>query len=78
MELKLTVHFQQRLQERDIQIDHVKKAIREPDKKKILFEGRIRVSKKLEDDRTIEVLYCKEGFRDRPNRFIVITAYYIQ
>jgi hypothetical protein len=77
MELKLPVHFQQRMQERGIQIDHVKKAIREPDKKKTVFEGRIRVSKKLEDNRTIEVVYCKEGFRDKPNQFIVITAYYL-
>ena len=76
MKLKLPIHIQDRIQKRDLQIDHIKKAIREPDFKETVFNGRTRVRKKIDDKKAIEVIYCKEGFRDTPNQFLVITAYY--
>ena len=74
--LRLTAHFQERMVERGINIDHVKKAIRGPDNKGDAYEDKMWVEKKI-DDKTIKVIYSKEGFRDKPNQFIVVTAYYL-
>ena len=62
--------------ERGINIDHVKLAMREPDQKKTMFEGRIRVTKKI-GKKTIEVIYSKEAFRDKKEEYMLITAYYL-
>ena len=62
--------------ERGIQIEHVKKAIRDPDLKEIVFEGRTRVRKKI-GAKTIVVVYWKDGFRDRKDEYIISTAYYL-
>ncbi len=75
MRLKLTTHCQIRIQERCIPIDHIKKAIAEPDKKEDAFEGLIKVSKKIEG-RILKVVYCKEGFKDKKDEYMVITVYY--
>ncbi len=64
------------MHERGIQIDHVKKAIRTPDKKESVFEGRIKVVKKI-GPKTIVVIYWRDGFRDRQDEYIVSTAYYV-
>jgi hypothetical protein len=61
--------------ERGIQIDHVKKAIRDPDSKNTVFEGRTKVSKKI-GSKTIVVIYWKDGFRDK-EEYILSTAYYL-
>lgn len=73
--LKLTVHFQSRMPERNIDIDHVKQAIERPDEKKPDSQG-IKVKKKV-GEKTIVVVYSEEKFRDRHGQFLVITAYYI-
>lgn len=75
MNLKFPLHFQDRMFQRQIDVDHVKKAIRSPDTKENSFEGRIKITKKI-DHRTITVIYFKEGFIDRKNDYIIITAYY--
>ena len=62
--------------ERGIQIEHVKKAVSDPDLKKTVFEGRIKVQKKI-GSKTIVVIYWKEGFRDKKNEYIISTAYYL-
>jgi len=72
--LKLTVHFQGRMTERNIDIDHVKQAIQRPDEKKPDLEG-IKVKKKI-GKKTIVVVYSEEKFRDTRNTFLIITAYY--
>ena len=72
--LKLTVHFQGRMAERNINIDHVKVAIEHPDEKKTDPEG-IKVTKKIEG-KIIVVVYLEERFGDKPHQFLVITAYY--
>ena len=46
--LKLTVHFQGRMPERNIDLDHVKAAIQGPDEKKPDPQG-IKVKKKVGD-----------------------------
>lgn len=76
VKLKFPPHFQIRMLERGISIDHVKKAILKPDAKEAMFEGRTKVRKKV-GSKTIVVIYYKDAFRDRKNEFIVITAYYL-
>ncbi|MHB8256614.1 MAG: DUF4258 domain-containing protein [Acidiferrobacterales bacterium] len=75
MKLKFPLHFQDRMLERGIQVDHVKKAITNPDSKKKVFEGRLKVRKEI-GSKTIVVVYYKDAFRDRKNEYIIITAYY--
>jgi hypothetical protein len=76
MLLKFTIHCQVRILERLLSTEHIKQAILKPDKKKESGEGKYRVWKKI-GTKEIVVVYCKEGFRDRKNECIVITAYYI-
>lgn len=70
------LHFQERIVERGINIDHVKVAIRDPDTSEDTFEGRKRITKVV-GDKKIEVIYFNEGFRDRKEEYIIITAYYL-
>lgn len=74
--LKLPLHFQARQIERGLEIDHIKKAIAEPDSEKVVFEGRKKVRKKI-GDKEIVVVYYKDAFRDKGNTHIVITAYHL-
>ncbi len=76
MKLKFSLHFQERIIERSLNVDHVKAAIRNPDTSEATFEGRRRVTKSI-DDKKIEVVYFNEGFRDRKEEYIIITAYYL-
>ena len=76
MKLKLTRHFQDMMSYRGIDIEHVKVAVNNPDTKENVFEGRMRVKKKI-GAKNIEVIYCKDGFKDRADEYIVITAYYL-
>ena len=73
--LKLTVHFQGRMPERNIDLDHVKRAIQEPDEKKADPQG-VRAKKKI-GDKTIVVVYCREPFKDKHDQYLIITAYYL-
>lgn len=77
MKLKLPPHYQDRMLERSIPIDHIKKAIYSPDEKKDAFEGRFKVIKKIED-KNLVVIYYKDGFKDKKDEYIVITAYYVK
>ena len=63
------------MQHREINVDHVRLAIREPECTKAVLRGRVKVCKPLESGNAITVVYYKDGFRDR-NDFIVVTAYY--
>lgn len=72
--LKLTKHFQERFNERGINFDHVKQTIKNPDSNRVVFGGRIKVTKKI-GNKTIEVLYYKEGFKDKQDEFVLITVY---
>ncbi|MGB8816054.1 MAG: hypothetical protein WCC74_02365 [Minisyncoccia bacterium] len=76
MKLKFPPHFQSRIDERNLNIDHVKRAIREPDIKQDTFEGRTKVQKKI-GDKVIKVIYFKDAFRDKKEEYIIITAYYL-
>lgn len=75
MRLKIPPHFQIRMQERSIPIDDVKSTISSPDSSEETFEGRTRSIKMMPDGRKLVVIYCKDGFRDRKDEYIVITAY---
>lgn len=75
MKLKLTNHFQARFLERNINLEHVKLAIRNPDSKEIVFDDRVKVTKEI-GNKVIEVLYYKDGFKNRQNEYLLITAYY--
>ena len=76
MKLKLTRHFQDMISWRGINLDHVKATMREPDEKTDAYDGAIKVKKEV-DGKTIEVIYCKENFRDRKEEYLIITAYYL-
>jgi len=76
MVLKFTVHCQVRILERLINIEHIKQALLKPDKKKDAGEGKSKVWKKV-GTKQIVVIYCRDGFRDRKNEYVVITAYYL-
>jgi hypothetical protein len=78
MLLKLTVHAQIRLHERGFSIDNLKKAIKNPDKKENFEDGCIKASKKLKDGTILQIVYKKDGFRDKKDQYIVITAYFIR
>lgn len=72
MKLSFSIHFQQGVFERNINIDHLKKAIREPDDSYSTFGGRT-ISRKSVDGRILEVVYTRGG----RNEYRIITAYYI-
>lgn len=73
--LKLTVHFQGRMPERNIDIDHVKAAVERPDEKEPDPQG-VKVKKRV-GEKTIVVVYSEEKFRDKHGHFLIITAYYL-
>jgi len=65
------------MQERGIQIEHVRTAINSPDFTKPTFQGRVLARKKIDEERVIEVIYYKDGFRDT-NDIVIITALYLK
>ncbi len=75
IKLKLTVHVQARLYERNIDIDHIKRAIESPDEKYPDQKG-VKVRKKI-GGKIITVIYSSERWRDQPNTYLIITAYYL-
>lgn len=75
MRLKFPNHMQDTIQYRDIDIDHVKKAMREPTFTKQIDDGRVKACKQLEDGRAIVVIYYKESTKNT-NDYFIITAYY--
>ena len=62
MRLKLTVHAQERIFERHVDIDHIKQTIYSPDMEKHGLQG-IKATKKI-GQKTLVVVYSKERFRD--------------
>jgi hypothetical protein len=74
MKLSFSIHFQQAIIERGINIDHLKKAISNPDTSRASFGGRILSSKTVEG-RTLEVVYVRES--KEKNEYRIITAYYL-
>lgn len=76
MKLLFPRHFQHRMMERGIDVDHIKRAIKTPDFTEPTFQGRILVRKEIDKDRVIEVIYYKQGFKDT-NDYVIITAYYL-
>lgn len=78
MLLKITVHAQKRIAERGIDIEHIKKAIKNPDAKEKLGEGKLKATKKVRKGRIV-VIYCRDGFtfKGKEEEFIIVTAYYL-
>ena len=56
-------------------MDHVKLALKNPDLQVPTYDGKIKVTKKLEDGRVLTVIYRMEGFKDA-NDYVLVTAYY--
>ena len=75
MKLLFPTHFQVRMLERGIDIDHVKKAVKNPDFTEQTFQGRIKACKQIDEKRAIEVIYYRQGFKGA-NDYVIITAYY--
>jgi hypothetical protein len=76
MNLKFSIHFQQAIIERNIDIDDLKKAIRNPDASHVSFGGRIVAQKKV-NDKILEVVYVQSVASNMKNEYRIITAYYI-
>jgi len=57
-------------------MEEIKLAMRTPDKKENAYENKVKVQKVI-GGKTLEVVYCKEGFRDKKDEYLLITAYYI-
>jgi len=76
MKLKLTRHFQDMMILRGIDINHVKQALLNPDETKDAYKGKIKAIKEV-GGKTIEVIYCRESFRDKGKEYLIITAYYL-
>ena len=74
MDLKFPIHFQEKIIERSVDVDHIKQTIRNPDYQTLKPENRI-ISRKKIDSRTLEVIYVKGSSK---NKFVIITAYYIE
>jgi hypothetical protein len=72
MNLKFSIHFQQKIIERGISIDHLKKVIKNSDEVYISFGNRT-VARKVVDGRILEVVYVK-GLK---NEYRILTAYYV-
>lgn len=77
MKLKLTRHVQDMISYRNINISHIKQALRNPDEQKNAYEGKIKAIKNV-GEKTIEVIYCTEAFKDKGKEYLIITAYYIE
>jgi len=76
MKLKLTRHFQDMIQYRGIELDDVKKALNSPDSLEDAYGGALKATKRI-GGKEIEVVYCKENFKDKKDEYLVITAYYL-
>ena len=74
MKLKLTQHFQDMMQFRSINLDHVKLAVREPDSVKPTYDNK-KLARKAIGEKVIEVVYL-EGIGKR-KEYLIITAYYL-
>jgi len=72
MKLSFSIHFQEAVFERNINIDHLKKVIHESDQSYSTF-GERTVARKVVDGKTLEVVYTRGG----KNEYRIITAYYI-
>ncbi len=77
LRLKFPIHCQERIADRTLQIEHIRKAINEPDLQKVTFKDRVLVRKKIDEERVIEVIYYRDGFKDT-NDIIIITAIYLK
>lgn len=73
--LKFPNHAQDMLQYRNINVDDLKKAIRDPDFTKPLDDGRLKVCKQVGEGKAITVVYYKESTKGT-NDYLIITAYY--
>lgn len=76
MKLKFAYHCQFRLYERGISVEHIKKAIAEPDNRQDAFEGRVKVQKKIGEE-IIKVVYHRDILKGKKEEYEIITAYYI-
>lgn len=74
--LKMTYHFQERMAQRSINLDHVRTAINNPDISGSGKGGEKWVVKKI-GKKAIKVVYSKQGFKDKKNELILVTAYYL-
>ena len=63
------------MMERGIDVDHVKQAVKNPDFTEQTFQDRILVRKRVGENRVIEVIYYRQGFKGA-NDYVIVTAYY--
>ncbi len=71
MKIDVSLHAEYRLIARGIDIDNVKKVIRDPSQSTPQNDGRIKATKKLENGRILSIIYIKQK-----TNFVIITGYY--
>jgi hypothetical protein len=74
MQLEFPIHFKEKIVERDdIDVDHIKQVIRNPDYQVLQLGNRI-IARKEINGRTLKVVYARGNSK---NKFVIITAYYL-
>jgi hypothetical protein len=63
------------MQFRGIDLDHVKKAMKNPDSTEEAYDGKMKAIKRVDKERSVTVIYSREGFKDA-NDYVIVTAYY--
>ncbi|MEK7390516.1 MAG: DUF4258 domain-containing protein [Patescibacteria group bacterium] len=75
MKFRMSTHFKTRFGEREVNFDLVKKTIRNPDYRENMPDGKTKATKKI-DSEIVEVVYCKNPFKNKQQEYILITVYY--
>ena len=79
MILKLTRHLQERIKERGIKPEYVKKVLEKPDTQSKESEDKVKAVRKIHKKKLV-VIYKKDRFSFKnveEKTYIVITAYYL-
>lgn len=78
--LIITRHANEMMLARGIDLEHVKRAVKsavaDASLTEATYDGKMITRHEVGADRTLEVIYCKEGFRDQ-NGYIIVTAYWV-
>lgn len=77
----ITRHCAERMSERNIDLEHIKRAVRNavdnPSLTEATYDGKILTRHEADGNRTLEVIYSSEGFRDKKG-YKVVTAYWLE
>lgn len=75
--LKFTNHMQMRMNDRSIDMDHLKATIKKTDLTQKYGNGKVMVLRTIDKNRKLKVIYFKDGITRGLEDILIITAYYI-